>query len=330
MTRPRIEGSVTPDEESLAFEALVVATVTDTVAHLVDAAIGAILTAYAVAERAGQLSPVVARALACSAALRLRAIRWAPMVPALRLRAAEARDLGQERALRRLPGEDARKVIAAPWRKALDIALPPVPDIDRALAVRLGEAAQLASLLGMRSRPAVLAVAGRARAGLAHARGGARYAANEGVNAGTAHVAKVTGRRLAWVGERNACLHCLAHAGWAVDPGTPFPAVSFDPAAKGVRAVLWPPLHPNCRCQVRTYDGPPGPPAGHGTADPASALHREARRSAVLQWSDHASGAAARRAAGALLRAGTDLPVTVRERARRALRSGVPPRRPRA
>jgi hypothetical protein len=175
----------------------------------------------------------------------------------------------------------------------------------------------------MAKRGNVLAVAGRANRGVSEAQGTARWTANEGINAGTAQVARAAGLNLVWVAERNACLHCLAHAGWVVAPGNPFPAVSFDPRAGDVREVTWPPLHPNCRCECRTYDGEPGRPSRDRTStDPADRLAAEARRSAVYQWTDHASGLAARRAASALLKAGADLPGTVTQRARRALRRG--------
>lgn len=328
VTSPHIDGASTPTDEAMAFEALLVATVTGAVARAVGEVVELIIAAHGIANRTHRLSPSVARVLARLAATRLRGLVWAPMVPLLRLHAAGARDFGQERATRDLPPADVVKVTARPWRS--DHGLPTVPDIDRGLRDKLHEGARLASTLDMARRSAVLAVAGRARSGVAVAKSGARWAANEGINAGTAHVATVTGKRLVWVAERNACLHCLARAGWAVVPGEPFPGgLSFDPASREVRAVPWPPLHPNCRCEVRTYDGPAGKPGSRSLSDDSAALAREARRSVALQFSDHASGAAARRAASALLRAGADLPASVRTRARNALRSGQPPRRPR-
>lgn len=326
MSHPDIDGSSVPDEESLAFELLVVTSVTGTVERLVDATVSAIMAAHAAASRTGALSAVVARALARAAALRLRRITWPSMVPALRLRAAEARALGQDRAVRRLTPAQARRVATA----RRPVGVPKVPDIDTALRNKLTEAARLAGSLDMAKQAAVMAVVGRARHGVALAKGGARWAANEGINAGIAHAARAAGLRIVWVAERAACLHCLAHAGWAVEPGDSFPAgLSFDPLAAKIPGVPWPPLHPNCRCEVRTYDGAAGAPDSRSRIDPASAVAREARRSVALQWSDHASGRAAQRAAAELLRAGADLPATVQARARRALRTGTAPRRPR-
>jgi hypothetical protein len=314
-----VDGPAVPDDESLAFETLVVAKVTADVASIVTDALGAFLAAWAAAARGGPMPVAVARALARAVALRLRRLTWSPMAPRLRLAAREARDLGLDRALRRLPpGEDVE--VEAPWRTA---ALLDVPPADAALSERLREAARLAALLDLTKRGNALAVAGRARSGIAIARGHARWTANEGINAGTAEVALATGRRLLWVTERNACLHCLANAGWATEPGDLFPGTSYDPLARPMPGVPWPPLHPNCRCEVRTYDGPAGrPDTNRSLSDPAARLGAEARRAVAYQWTDHASGRAARRAAEALLRAGAGLPSTVEDRARRALRRG--------
>jgi hypothetical protein len=146
--------------------------------------------------------------------------------------------------------------------------------------------------------------------------------ANEGINSGAADVARAAGLRLIWVAERNACLDCLAHAGYAVEPGDVFPAVSYDPVRPGkFMAVKWPPLHPNCRCQVRVYAGPAGaPPADRSALDPAARLAAEARRSVVYQWTDYASGVRMRAAAAYLLDMGAGLAPSVERRARAALR----------
>ena len=319
MTRPDVDGPEVPDRESLAFEALVLANVTAEVAILIKELIGLMLAAFDAATRGGPMPKRAAQDLGRRIALRLRRLRWSPMDPRLRDAARQARALGQDRAVARLAPSDRPEVIE-PWRAALEIGLPPA---DRALTERLTEAARLASTLDMTKRRNLMAVVGRTSSGLALVEGHARWTANEGINAGTATVARSSGLNLVWVAERGACLHCLAHAGWVVEPGDVFPAVSFDPLAKRIPAVRWPPLHPNCRCQVRTYDGPAGAPSrDRSRADPAARLAAEARRSVVYQWTDHASGVAAQRAAEVLLRAGADLPRTVQDRARRAVRKG--------
>jgi hypothetical protein len=319
VSQPDVDGPEVPDRESLAFEAAVLASVTAEVAGLIRDLIALMLTAFNAATRGGPMPTGTARALGRAIARRLRSLRWAPMDPRLRDAARQARILGMDRALARLPEADRPEVIE-PWRAALMIGVPPA---DHALTERLAQAARLATSLDMARRGNLMAVVGRTSSGLALVEGHARWTANEGINAGTAQVARATDLNLIWVAERGACLHCLAHAGWVAEPGDPFPAVSFDPLAKGVPAVTWPPLHPNCRCQVRTYDGPPGPPdRERARTDPAARLAAEARRSVVYQWTDHASGVAAQRAASALLQVGADLPRTVEERARRRLRAG--------
>jgi hypothetical protein len=318
MSTPDIDGPATPDNAALAFEALVVARVTGEPAAAVAALLGTALTAWSVASRAGALSAAVASGFGRRWARALRALTWPPMDPRLIRSAREARDFGITRALARLSREHRERVTLPVGHGVI-----PAVRADAALRTRLDEAARLATTLDMSRRGNVLAVGGRANRGVGEAQGTARWTANEGINAGTAQVAREAGLSLVWVAERNACLHCLAHAGWAVEPGEAFPAVSFDPNAKGVPLVTWPPLHPNCRCEVRTYDGAPGRPSrDRSSTDPADRLAAEARRSAVYRWTDHASGLAAQRAASALLTAGADLPATVQERARRALRKG--------
>jgi hypothetical protein len=318
MTSPDIDGPATPDDAALAFEALVVARVTGEPAAAVATLLGTALTAWSVASRAGALSAATASGFGRRLARALRALTWPAMDPRLAQSAREARDFGISRALERLALEHRERVTAPVGRGVI-----PAVHADAALRARLGEAAKLATTLDMARRGNVLAVGGKANRGVNEAQGTARWTANEGINAGTAQVAREAGLNLVWVAERNACLHCLAHAGWAVQPGQAFPAVSFDPNAKGVLVVTWPPLHPSCRCLVRTYDGAPGRPSrDRSSGDPADRLAAEARRSAVYQWTDHASGLAAQRAAQALLTAGADLPATVTERARRALRKG--------
>lgn len=323
---PTIQGEEVPDAEALAFEAAAVVAVTGVVATAVTALLASLYAAWELVTL-----PADRLLFGRTAAARIRSLSWAPMVPRLQKVAVDARDLGVDRAVRRFPaGPERDQASATNWRASG--VLPAVPDVDRETATHLLQAARMAERLPFDRKGDVHAVAGRVRQGLSRAQATARYAANEGINAGTAEVARTMGLRLLWVAERNACLDCLAHAGWAVNPGAMFPAgLTFDPLRVGrVRAVAYPPLHPNCRCQVRTYDGPAGkPPADRSRVDPAARVYAEARRSVVYQWTDYASGAAARRAAEALLQAGADLPRTVEQRARTALRSGRPVRRPR-
>lgn len=320
MGQPDIEGQSVPDEESLAFEALAVWFVLGGVESLVSAALGSILATYLGAtESVGALSAEAGSALGRATAARLRALRWEPMAPRLVEASRRALVLGFERA------ETAAGSPADPinfTEKARDRSSSIDP--DAALRAKLRQAARLAERIPLDTKTNVLAVAGRARSGVSDAKGMARWVANDGINAGTAEVARQHGRRLIWITERHACLHCLAHAGWVIDPGKRFPpGLTFDPTGSNLLGVPWPPLHPNCRCQIRAFDGPAGPPdRNRSKLDPAARLAAEARRTVLYQWSDYASGRAAERAARALLRAGTDLPASVERRAAQALRAG--------
>ena len=329
MTQPEVYGPEVPDEESLAFEEAAVLAVTGALAGTVATLVASMVATFVVAAGATTLSAAAGQLLGAALAKRIRDVRWRPMAGALQKVAADGRDLGTYRAARSYRGTPEHDRAARTNWRAYD-PVPPVPDVDQVMVSHLQDAARMAEALGMRRKSDVHAVAGKVRQGLSRVEGSARYVANEGINVGTAAVAREAGHRLLWVAERNACLHCLAHAGWVVEPGAVFPPVSFDPRDTRTRAVPWPPLHPNCRCQVRPYSGPAGrPDPDRSRVDPAARLAAEARRTVVYQWTDYASGPAAARAAEALLAAGADLPTTVERRARAALRSGRTVRRPR-
>ena len=314
-----INGGDTPDEETLAFEAETLRRVVGAVSSALSDLIRQILAVFsAIPPGAGDaLTDAQAAAVGLAVERRIRELRWDPMRPALREAALDAHRLGVRRAARRLPS-------AADRAKAATTKTPrrrPVPNPDAALRKALRDAEAVARQ-GIRTQTEVAAVAAKVNKGKARIEGHARFVANEGINAGTADVARKMGLRLIWVAERNACLHCLAHAGYAVEPGSLFPGISFDPAARNIPAVPFPPLHPNCRCQVRTTDVPAGkPPHNRSSLSPAARLAAEARRSVVYQWTDYNSNAATRRAAEALLRAGAGLPASVEQRARRMLRT---------
>lgn len=311
-----------PDSETLAFEAEIVNAVTGQIAEALDALSKSILEVFERFSVTAQPSEERARAIGEVVRVSIGRVIWTAMAPRLQKAAEDARDLGELRAVRRFTDVEQRDRAAAlaNWRQ---FGLPEVPDIDRGVTEGLAEAARIAHA-GIRTRRDAATVAGKVRATRARAQGTARYVANEGINAGTAEVARVMNLRLLWMAERNACLHCLGHAGYAVNVGESFPArLSFDPVGSKFDAVSYPPLHPNCRCQVQTYEGDAGPPPGdRSSIDPAARLAAEARRSVVYQWTDHASGPAARRAAEALLSAGAGLPSSVEKRARVMLKKG--------
>lgn len=318
VTQPTVAGPDEPTAEEIAYEEAWVAALIGPVATAVAAA----LASASVGVAAGVGSVLLARALAS----RLRRISWTPLD-------GRIQDVATDAILRGV----RTTAVRAPVRvRPEDVPVSPpdrLPDMDGPLRAKLDEAADMADGLTDMSRRDLDAVAGRARSGVARAQGSVRWTVNHGINSGTADVARHLGQRVLWVAERNACLHCLAYAGWSTEPDGEFPpGLSFDPAG-GLRPygpLLWPPLHPNCRCRIRLYDGPAGPPdPDRSKIDPAARLAGEARRSVVYQWSDYASGAAARRAATALLDSGAGLADSVEKRARAALRSGRTVRRPR-
>lgn len=149
-----------------------------------------------------------------------------------------------------------------------------------------------------------------------------------GVSAGVAEAARANGHSTVWRVERDACLHCLAYAG-KVDRGSGFPAgLTYADAplklAAG-RAVVGPPLHPRCRCQLAPWNDA----WTSGATSLPEALEREARRSVALGFAlPSESDAARQRAADRLLQAGAGLPRTVEERAARAIQTRRPFKRP--
>jgi hypothetical protein len=314
----RINGEDTPDEQTLLFEAQVLRDVTGTVSGALSQLIRAILATFATTQATvEELTPEESRLLGAAIADVIRGFGWLDMKPALMESAREAHALGVYRAARRFSNAADREK-ASRTRTPKRIS---VPNPDRALRQALREAETLARQ-GIRTETDAAAVASKVKAGKARIEGHARSVANGGINAGTIGVARTMRLRVIWVAERNACLHCLAHAGYVVEPGNLFPPVSFDPEAKGVLAVSSCPLHPNCRCQLRTTDLPAGaPPTDRSSVNPAARLAAEARRSVVYQWTDYASSPATARAAEALLAAGAGLPASVEQRARRMLRA---------
>jgi hypothetical protein len=304
-----------PDEESLAYEATAVAAIVGPVAASVAAA-----TAVAgVAVAGGTITGAAAVLLGRAVAQRLRDLTWSPRTPLLADRADGAVRLGVRTALDTMPARTRpdRVPVSSP-----DI----LPDIDSTIREKLSEAADIADNHPIASKADLDRVSGRANAGLAQARGSVRYAVNAGINSGTADVARAAGHNVLWVPERFACLHCLAYAGWVTEPDQEFPrGLTFDPTGplRSFGLLLYPPLHPNCRCRLLVFNGRTGAPElDRSKVDPASRLASEAQRTVIYQWSDYASGAASRRAATALLDQGSALADSVERRARAALRRG--------
>ena len=165
----------------------------------------------------------------------------------------------------------------------------------------------------------------RARRSVTRVESGARWGVNRALAAGTTEVATATSTSRLWVGERDACVQCLAYIGHVAESDEPFPAgltfgkkpLSFDP-------VPDPPLHPRCRCRIRLWRSEWDAP---GTSTP-EALRREAVRSVLRGWSLPSESERVRLDAAERLlkRGGLDMPKSVQDYARKAIKRGHFPR----
>ena len=166
-----------------------------------------------------------------------------------------------------------------------------------------------------------------------------RWVVNRAVNQGAGQVVDALFTDTMWVAERDACVHCLALSGHVARYGyhfngsltfgdKPLPVWPPGPLEK-------PPRHPNCRCRVTPWVGHgtggartasiPGWSKGQESASEAlsESLKREARRSVLKGWSLESEPNSVRlRAADRLLQRGANLPKTVEQQARRAVRTG--------
>lgn len=314
MTQPDPEELV-PDEEALAYEVSAVAEVVGPLSAALAPVLAAGLAGFAAGSTGAALTAIILRSLG--------RVSWPAMTPGLQEVAVGAVDLGVDRAARGLPAVDKRKA-----RKVRGPVLE-VPDLDVVTRVRIGQAEDLTRDLPLDTKRDLDAVLGKVALVRSRAEGQVRWTATEGINAGTSAVAKRLGRRLIWVAERDACLHCLAYAGWVVEPGDSFPVGLTFGDHSDLGGVPYAPLHPGCRCQVRLTEEEPGaPPPGRSTPTMAARLAAEARRSVVYGWTEHASGAATIRAMSRLLDQGAGLPASVERRARELVRTGMTQDRP--
>lgn len=164
----------------------------------------------------------------------------------------------------------------------------------------------------------------RARGAVTRTRQAASWGAARSVAEGVATVAGGHGLSRLWIGERDACLHCLAYFGHIADAGELFPT-GLTYARKPLTGRLPnPPLHPHCRCRIVVWD------RAWGREYP-DALKREAMRSVARGWSlESESNAARLDAAGRLLlRIQGDtkaLPASVQDYAKKSVERGAFPR----
>lgn len=312
MTQPE---ELVPDEEALAYEAEAVASVCAGLTAALAPVLTAALAGYAAGAAGTALGGLILAAL--------KAVTWPPMLPALQEVAVGAVDLGVDRARRPLGPADQRRV------RGLRGPVLEVPDLDMVTRVRLDSAKDLVRDLPLTTKRDLDAVLGRVSLVRSRAEGQVRWTATEGINAGAGAVAKRLGRNLIWVTERDACLHCLAYAGWVVEPGEAFPTGLTFGDRSDLGGVPYAPLHPGCRCQVRVTGEEPGaPPGDRSSPTMAARLAAEARRSVVYGWTEHASQAATIRAMSRLLSQGAGLPASVERRARELVRTGMTQDRP--
>lgn len=145
-----------------------------------------------------------------------------------------------------------------------------------------------------------------------------RSTVNEALSEGTTHVADQHGFHRLWIPERDACVHCLAYAGEVAAPGQPFDGgLTFGARPLSHDPVPDPPLHPNCRCRVVLI------PDVESQRELIAAYKREAVRSILRGWSLPSEREAVRLdAAERVLKDGTNLPKSVQDYARRALKRG--------
>lgn len=165
----------------------------------------------------------------------------------------------------------------------------------------------------------------QARRSVTRVENGSRWGVNRALAAGTTEVATSTGVSRLWVGERDACVHCLAYVGHVATSGDPFPAgLTFGAKPLAREPVPDPPLHPRCRCRIRLWSSEWDAP---GTSTP-DALKREALRSVLRGWSLPSESERTRLDAAERLlkRGGLDMPKSVQDYARRSLKAGHFPR----
>lgn len=119
-----------------------------------------------------------------------------------------------------------------------------------------------------------------------------------------------------WVPERDACVHCLAYAGIARG-NKGFPGgLTYGDKPLGNERVENPPLHPNCRCELRVVS--------KSNKDIQDGLIREAQRSIVRGFSlDSESESLRLRATKRLLGKGVQLPASVKKYGQRSVDTGT-------
>lgn len=252
----------------------------------------------------------------------LRTIRPSVAVPLARY-AVQARRLGAQQAVDEIPVDvDLTAADSEDLSPAVQQVL---DDLDDDIAEHLVRADRELGRLADDAAfsDAVTAASSAAQAATAAERAAA-WVTNRSANDGVTAVADELGVERIWVPERDACVHCLGLAGETSVNGV------FDATKTfGTKPLpVWPgpdldgpPRHPNCRCRTQPWLGSVTP---DGVPDQRGALKREAERSILTGWRLPSESERVRLgAAEQLLTSGTNLPASVKARARTAVKRGA-------
>ncbi len=318
LTAPTVESMEEMDAAALAYELEAEESVTAELAAAVAAFTAALLAAYVAGVAAGATGYVLSASLAALAERMLAAIT-PDMRPELARRVSQGVKLGAEQSLDLWDQLDPAE--PDPARFSDPELTAAVATADQRARDTLEGARTMAQVLDLSQGDNVITVAAKAGKAVTDAKAATRWAANRAVNAGAELVARENGWRLLWVGERNACLKCLAYFGHVVTPGTDFPVgLTFGSRPSTLGGVPYAPLHPNCRCRCVVWPG--GDVISKGN-DMPTGVAREARRTVLRGWSDYDSLTERLKAADLLLNRGANLPKTVVARAARDVKRGA-------
>lgn len=194
-----------------------------------------------------------------------------------------------------------------------------VDQLERTMAHKVAKAKVL--MRHSTTQDEVVAALAIAQQGVNSAVSVARTVVNETSNQALSTVSHSVAELVSvWRAERDGCVHCLAYAG-QIDNGDGYPAgLTFGKTPLSSEAVEQPPLHPNCRCTQSLVHRDVAAPL-------AQALQREAKRSVLRGWSRPSESEKVRvDAAKRLLNRGSALPKSVKDYARKAVKSGEFPR----
>lgn len=223
------------------------------------------------------------------------------VAPILTRAVKDAQELGAKQAISQLdkPVKAPKVAVSKQASEAIDAVAPKVGE-------KLAAAASILDGLSDNAEwDDVQAAVGVAAQGVTAIDRAATWLVNDASNSAVQAVTAKAGIGTVFIGERDACLDCNGYIGLTSDDD------GYDT----------PPIHPNCRCSLAPWSADWAP--DDGSESYPEALQREADRSVLKGWSGSDSDAARVRAADALLKAGTDLPKSVKQQAASAVRKGT-------